>query len=71
MNKKIKDFFYYANHDFCYTKWWQGVAYEEHQRNKRIMVIYPFNYPVMFAWWVNMKWNDHRHKPSWINRHDK
>lgn len=68
MNRRsFIEFFYERCPDCCYTRWWHGLAYHDIMRQKNVMVIYPFHWAVQFAWWLNMKWNQHRGKPSWID----
>ena len=43
-------------------------AYFDFSRNERVMVAFPLNYAVSFAWLLNLKWGEFRHKPTWIDR---
>ena len=53
---------------YCTTPWWMVHAYFDFSRNERVMVAFPLNYAVSFAWLLNLKWGEFRHKPTWIDR---
>ena len=52
---------------YCHTPWWMKHAYFDASLNKRVMVAFPLNYVFSFAWFLNLKWGEFRHKPTWID----
>lgn len=60
--------FYDRVHKSSRPRWWHARAYYDPCRDSYLMVIYPFHWVVNLAWWLNIKWADHRFKESWIDR---
>lgn len=48
--------------------WWMKRAYYSAVRNQFLMVAWPFNYFVLFAWWVNQVWRSYTVAESWIDK---
>jgi hypothetical protein len=42
-------------------------AYCDYMRREIVMVAFPLNYIVSLAWWLNLKWGEFRHKPTWLD----
>jgi hypothetical protein len=53
------------------TRWHMKLAYRDYQRRQAVMVLWPLNFAVTLAWWLNSKWCIHRHRESWIDREVK
>ena len=53
--------------DCCITPWWMKRAYCDYMRREIVMVAFPLNYIVSLAWWLNLKWGEFRHKPTWLD----
>ena len=52
----------------CYIQpWWMKRAYYDYMRREIVMVAFPLNYIVSLAWWLNLRWGEFRHKPTWLD----
>ncbi|WP_316348495.1 hypothetical protein [Desulfuromonas acetoxidans] len=66
--KSFVPFFYEQVSPQSNTRWWHARAYYDVRRRHVVMVIYPFHYLVLAAWWLNLRWSEYRHRESWIDR---
>ena len=51
------------------TSRWKAHAYYDYCSRRRLMVVWPLNYAVIFVKWFQWKWDKARSRVSWIDRH--
>lgn len=66
--ERFVSFFYDEVPPECITRKWHALAYHDYMRRRSVMVIWPFHYVLMFAFWISCAWDEYRHRPSWIDR---
>jgi len=66
-----RDQIYQRVPDFCMAPWHMKMAYTDYARRERVWVVWPLNYIVEFAWFLNLKWCQYTHTPSWIDKEVK
>lgn len=65
---KLKRFFVESVPEACASRRYHGLAYNDIMRRRRVMVLWPFNYLVCFAAWLDLVWCTFINRPSWIDR---
>lgn len=63
--------FFVRQRDFLVPPRWMVRAYMDRSRRENVYVAWPLNYLVQFAWWLNLKWAQYQHRPSWIDNEIK
>ncbi len=48
--------------------YWMKSAYFDYRYNSAVYVIFPLNYLVQVAWFLNLAWCKFKNKPSWIDK---
>lgn len=64
----LKSFIYQRVSEACYTPRWMKLAHRDFATRESVMVAFPLNYLVQFAWWLNLHWSNFRHQRSWIDQ---
>lgn len=67
MKKIIKKLIISRLENYYIQPWWMKRAYYDCMRREIVMVAFPLNYIVSLAWWLNLKWGEFRHKPTWLD----
>lgn len=47
---------------------WMAFAFYSAERNRFLFIAFPLNLLVSAAWWIQDKWAQKAHAPSWIER---
>lgn len=73
MSSKLKSrlvaFFYEPVETGVHSRKWHAHAYYDHATRRRIMVAWPLHYALRAYRWLEMHWDNYRHRPGWIDRH--
>lgn len=63
----FKSFFIERVPQGCASRRYHGLVCHDWMRQRRVMVIWPFNYAVQLAVWIDHKWCEFINRPSWID----